>query len=425
VYAGAGVAWRDLLAVRFVAHGSDQRPDWIANALLLAPLGYLAMASLQFRGARPWMRGAFSFLLGLLFIVVIKYLQLFFPPRTVTLNYIVAQSLGLAFGIVLFRLSQTRLAPVAARHFRDGEGLTILLGFYTIWLLAYLLAPFDFALDPGDLSMRVEQLRGTLLDLPGDGRGAGFRALLILGDTLALAPVGMLLAVLDRSRSIGAQLLRGFTLILAVEVLSLFVLNAAVYPAALAYRMVGVWLGLVFMRRLRGKDLRKRHYAFSRYVPAALGLYTLILMFANGLMTRQWVSWDQAVNALEMRQFLPFWNLYIVTKSHAIQSLTIHGLVYAPIGVMIWVRRGFWARGGVFSAVVALLLSLTMELGRWMKPGLRPDFTDPLIAAAAAAIAFKAMPMLWRMFEREARMAYLPKREIGAEALSASAAPSR
>jgi hypothetical protein len=37
-----------------------------------------------------------------------------------------------------------------------------------------------------------------------------------------------------------------------------------------------------------------------------------------------------------------------------------------------------------------------------MKPGLRPDFSDPVIAAIAAGIAFKALPFLWRMFEREA-----------------------
>jgi hypothetical protein len=45
-----------------------------------------------------------------------------------------------------------------------------------------------------------------------------------------------------------------------------------------------------------------------------------------------------------------------------------------------------------------------MEIGRWLKPGLRPDFSDPIIAAIGAAVAFKAMPHLWRIFEREAAM---------------------
>ena len=69
---------------------------------------------------------------------------------------------------------------------------------------------------------------------------------------------------------------------------------------------------------------------------------------------------------------------------------------------MVWLRRGFWSSGAKFSAILDFSLSLAMKLGRMLKPGLRPDFSDPIIAAVAAAVAFKAMPILWRMFEREA-----------------------
>ena len=77
-------------------------------------------------------------------------------------------------------------------------------------------------------------------------------------------------------------------------------------------------------------------------------------------------------------------------------------MIYAPIGVMVWLRRGFWSSGTKFSAALAFFLSLAMELARMMKPGLRPDFSDPVIAAFAAGAAFKALPFLWRMFELEA-----------------------
>jgi hypothetical protein len=52
-------------------------------------------------------------------------------------------------------------------------------------------------------------------------------------------------------------------------------------------------------------------------------------------------------------------------------------------------------------------LSLSIEIGRMMKPGLVPDFTDPFIAAIAAAAASRAMPALWKMFEHEARVSVL------------------
>src|SRR6202012_5999296 len=119
-------------------------------------------------------------------------------------------------------------------------------------------------------------------------------------------------------------------------------------------------------------------------------------------LTSQWVTFDEAVNGLEPRQFLPFWNFYIVSKAHAAQSFVVDFFMYAPIGVMIWLRRGFWSSGAKFAAFLAFTLSMLMELGRLMKPGLRPDFSDPIVAALGAAIAFKSMPTLWKMFEREA-----------------------
>jgi len=36
-----------------------------------------------------------------------------------------------------------------------------------------------------------------------------------------------------------------------------------------------------------------------------------------------------------------------------------------------------------------------------------PDFTDPFIAAIGAAVASRAMPTLWKMFEHEAKISVL------------------
>ena len=228
--------------------------------------------------------------------------------------------------------------------------------------------------------------------------------LLIFGDTLALVPVGMFLAVRDRSQTTTYHFVRGFALVLAIELLTLFDLGASIYAATLIYRTVGIWLGLIFMQRIRGKDLRAWHYALSRFAPAALGLYAVVLVFVSGLMTRDWLTLDQAIQSMESRQLPTLWDIYVVSKAHAIQTVVVHLLLYIPVGAMIWMRRGFWLKGANFSAMVALLLSLVMEIGRGMKPGLRPDFAAPFIAAVAAAIAFKTIPIVWRMLEREAMM---------------------
>jgi hypothetical protein len=131
------------------------------------------------------------------------------------------------------------------------------------------------------------------------------------------------------------------------------------------------------------------------------------LIWGNGLLTGDWLGIDQAMAALDPRRLLPLWSLYIVTKVQAAQTVVTTLAVFAPIGAMIWLRRGFWAKGAGFSAVLAFMLSLSIEIARCMKPGLPPEFAEPFIAAAGAALTFRAMPALWKLFEEEAKTSIL------------------
>ena len=45
---GYGEAWDQFMSLRFVPHGSDQRPDWIANMLLPVPLAFLINSAIGF-----------------------------------------------------------------------------------------------------------------------------------------------------------------------------------------------------------------------------------------------------------------------------------------------------------------------------------------------------------------------------------------
>jgi VanZ family protein len=401
-----GEAWDKFLSIRYIDNGSNQRPDWIANLLMTIPLSFLINSAVE-RGGRTMgaYGAALSLLISLAVILGIKFAQLFFPPRTVTLNYITAQAIGSVLGVMLFRWTKTSdLGPRLIGKVEAGEGLTVVLAIYTAWVFAFVLMPFDFVLSQGDLLLRVLQLPRTLFSLPGEGRPPPLRILILIADTLAMAPVGMFLAVRDRERSTFRLLLSGLWLMVLMTVLQMLVLSAEVYLLAIAYRTIGVYLGIRFIAKIHGKDLRKRHYYFSRYVPFAAVLYVFGVAYFSALFSSEWIGLVKAENILEPRQLLPFWNFYIVSKAQATASVVAHMAIYAPIGVMVWLRRGFWGRGAVFSAFLAFALSMLMEVGRWLKPDLRPDFSDPVIAAIGAALAFKSMPYLWRMFEREAML---------------------
>src|SRR5215475_14134736 len=79
------VAWRLFRATPYLMNGPDQRPDWIANLLMLVPLGFLVTGMFWPRRERKlrWLAAGAALFCCLIFVLAIKYLQLFFPPRTV------------------------------------------------------------------------------------------------------------------------------------------------------------------------------------------------------------------------------------------------------------------------------------------------------------------------------------------------------
>ena len=177
----------DIVLSGFVAHGSDQRADWMGNLAMTIPLGGLLMLALRERLCG----GALAFAIGVVWVLFVKYVQLHFP-RTVTLNYIAAQSIGLLIGICATGISRRWLVFLldAMRHPNRDALLALALAASAASLLL-VWAPFDIALSGGDLVDRIDMLSHSLLAFPAEGRAAGLRlALLGLGG-LAFAPVGV------------------------------------------------------------------------------------------------------------------------------------------------------------------------------------------------------------------------------------------
>src|SRR5262249_8578973 len=108
------VAWRMFKATPYIAGDAGPRADWIANLLMLVPMGVLATGVFWPRRERMlrWLAAGAALFCCLVFVLSVKYLQLFFPPRTVTLNYIAAQSLGSLLGVVLFWAGYDRLSSL-------------------------------------------------------------------------------------------------------------------------------------------------------------------------------------------------------------------------------------------------------------------------------------------------------------------------
>jgi VanZ family protein len=389
------------IQTQYVANDSTQRSDWMGNLVMAVPLGFLAAGWIpggRFMGIR-WGAVA-AFVLCGAFIVAVKFAQLYFPPRTVTLNYIVAQSIGALCGIVLYEVLRSPLATFGTVSSRL-ETLRMVLRVYTGLVIAFMLMPLDFALNAEDLTAQLDKLPNTFVNFSGEGRPVVVRVALAAASIVATAPIGALLTLMDRGRIYVGRSIRsatgiGFCVMLGVYAATTLVISGAASLPSVGFRTIGIALGAWFMHWLTRQDPDELRYDLGDLVPWALPIYLVTLFAVNGLLSLDWIAPSTAATDFYDLGLLPLFNYYIVTKAQAAKNIVGHVVMYAPIGVMIWLRaRDDGGRAKAF--ILAAILSAIVETGRFLRPGLVPDINAIPLAGVAAWAAVAFMPVLWRL----------------------------
>jgi len=91
--------------IRYLQLGPDSRADWVANIVLYIPLAFFASAT--FGGVRyPLIRALLAVVVLIFCIalaIAVEFTQLFYPPRTVSLNDLIAESLGTVIGVLVWQ----------------------------------------------------------------------------------------------------------------------------------------------------------------------------------------------------------------------------------------------------------------------------------------------------------------------------------
>lgn len=392
-------AFHRFLATRFVAHGSDQRADWIGNLLMLVPFGFLVTGTLapNRRALRlPALGGAL--LICLLTILTIKYLQLFFPPRTVTLNYITAQAAGATIGCIGFTVWRHRVMKAVRQH--PAAPLVIALWLYFGALVIFLLMPLDFALNADDLWAQAQRLPDALLALPGEGRPPAIRIILTAVSAAAFIPVGMLLVLLRSgtrrgSRNLTAEILNGLMLNAAIFAVSTLVMGASPRLASVLYRTAGVAVGAAILHCLERQEIHILGRGLSRLIGWAILPYLFAVLLVNRLLSVHWLNFQETVAQFYPLGVLPLFDYYIVSKAAAAKNIVGHILLYLPIGAGLWLRDGRQRAGQAFC--LAALLSLAVETARYFRPGLQGDINAVVVAGLSAALTMRLMPRVWSM----------------------------
>ena len=398
------VALRDFLHIRYLRLGADSRADWVANIVLYIPLAYLWLGFLVGWGRYFWqgLASIVTFVFCVALSVAIEFSQQFFPPRTVSLNDLIAEVLGTVIGITLWWISGRKLRSLFETLLAEGRNAAYAgLILYSIAYLAFSLFPYDFLVSAAE--MRAKFAAGFFHWLPSQTScGGSLRcgAKLIV-EAAAVIPLGLLMGFVSHGAGASIVFLAaavGLMLGVAIETLQFFLVSGTTMGASIFTRISGVAVGAGLGSMLRKSSLWPMLYLLRPLMPIIGIVYTFLLVAVSWLGKGPLLSLDDGLKRSSEIYFMPFYYHYYTTESAAMTSLLAAVAMYLPIGFQFWIwrvtqMREFAMRGATQAGFVAALVAFGIELSKLFLGGARPDPTNILIGGVSAAVGFLGLSM--------------------------------
>lgn len=392
-------AWARFADIPWLDLGVGSRADWMANLILYIPLGYLLMNWLGRQGGSMLGKGVRAAIVWITIAgiaLAVEFSQLFFPPRTVSLNDLLAEVLGGLAGIMLWLLAGRSLSGIWRRFAAGGPGaLRAVMIAYVLLYLFLSLFPYDFLLNHQEWRAHLDSSRVGWLVAGHCGFGCVAK---LLAEAIAAVPFGLLLSSRSSRYPLSAALALGLALGMTIEVMQLAIASGVSQGASAVARLIGVMVGAWLPFGCRKLDFRG---AYSWLRPGLLLLafpYTAGLAWLNRWFSGSWTGLDEAVAKLSSVRLVPFYYHYYTAEAVALVSALFQFALYAPIGVGVWLwhrepaRR---VRGVGYPLGLAAIASSAIELGKLFVVGQRPDPTNLIIAAFAAAGSYGLLTWLF------------------------------
>ena len=379
----------------FVLH-IENRSDLVANLLLFIPLTFFAMGAWTRENTRPGrVRKALCTLAAAVVLAVaVEFAQVFFPPRTVSLNDILAECVGGIVGVSAW-LAFGESITCWVRHLwreRNARRLAVhILRGYVVALVLNQLFPFDITITWDELVTQFDEGRVVLVPFADWGR----MSLSTVAVRVAmLVPVGYLAALLDRRRRpIRAALLVGGGIVLAIELFHVFLYSrpASTTEAiiATAGAALGGWLATRFGPAAEYPLPQGPVWAvlswIARLAAACSGVVAVLCLKWRPLefqwppqgLTEGVVAW------IHIPFYYQYWNTEFQATQQVIQDFAAP-LVLGLMWMSVMRRWGPW--GHVIAAAVAAGTGAAGEAGQMFFPPHTPDMTTVFIAAAGGIL---------------------------------------
>lgn len=379
-------AWQKFQQTEMLQLGIESRADWIANGILYIPAGFLVAdwlighAPKKFR--LPAMLLAFAICASLAF--GIEFTQIFFPPRTVSQNDILAECIGSLVGITLAPFFSQWVRQILSKRIATNEArTTLLLVAYLFAYIAYSLFPFDFVLSAAELFAKINSDKLGILLAGNDVDGKILLQLVKFATEVATAiPFGIFFIRRAQASAVSpaSALLPGAAFGLAIEVAQIFIYSGLSQGMSVFSRAIGCYAGALLWQHGKNFNQQQVRTFLKRTSYLLLPFYLISLAALAGWFSHRWQGLDVATTAFGKVHLLPFYYHYYTSEAVALASLASIAVMFAPVGMFAWA----WNRRGFAAALLAGFFALTIETSRLFFIDTHADPTNVLIAAISA-----------------------------------------
>jgi len=408
-------AWHDFQNMRYLQLGIGSRSDWVANLLLFIPLSFLWLGVfwpprsilLKVLASLAVLAASLSLCFG------IEFTQLFFPTRTVSLNDIIAETIGAHIGIVLWWLT----GPLLLKWFSGWRGTHSSAALaqkicyvYLFILFAYNLLPLDLSLSPVEIYHKWKEGKVVLGPFGYAYPNAAWKWYGLIGDMAIWVPVGFLLKLYSNKSKL-ALLGRVILWAILLEFSQLFVYTRISDITDILTAGLGGFFGIAIAGFIYPGTKEKLPLAASAQTLLKYNWLSICVFFiCFWVAVIAFVFWypfnfyfDSEFFASRLHYFetsLLFESYYWGSEFMAITQVFRKAVFFMPLGIALGtiekyiphlVRRYLFAAG---SFMFMMAVAFTIELGQTLLPGKHPELTDFILKTLGGVTGYLLVILL-------------------------------
>lgn len=375
--------------------GIGNRSDLVANLLLFIPLSFLMMGALTREDSGSRLLAALvAAAVTVVLSVGIEFVQLFFPPRTVSLNDVLAECAGGAAGVALWLAVGRRITEWwrgLVRADRPARLAALLLTGYVACLVVYQLFPYDLVLSADEMIQELREGKLVLVPLTDISRTS---ILGIVRNIVIHIPVGYWIVVRwrCRRRPVLAGVWGGLVFVGAIELLQMFVYSRYSSATDVVLGAWGAGVGGLLAARfgpMAGRPLPDgflwRCVTWAVRLAGTAAVLAALVWGKWSPLAPQWPDGGVWAGLLRAAR-VPFYYQYFNSEFAATGQLLADVAVPAALGVMMMSLASGLRGGRLLAAVMAATVAAAVELGQMCFPPHVPDMTTACLAAAGGVL---------------------------------------